>query len=322
MGSPIGGYYEIEKLGEGKGFPHPDGIFLNTGRNSLEYVLLSIGNIRKAYLPYYTCIVVLEPFDKLGIPYEFYCVDENLHIKEDMTVKEDECIVYTNYFGVMDGYVASLYEKYGNRLIVDAAQGLYEKRIPGLNIVYSPRKFVGLSDSGVAYVDNGMAADYPLDDSSDRMSHLFLRKEKGPSAGYELFKENTDKLMMNPIRRTSLITSDLLRHIDFDEVKQTRNRNFALLHRHLSASNRFAVPNAETFECAMVYPYWTYDKSLKKRLISNSVFVATYWPNVYDWTSPDMLEYELAENLLSIPCDQRYGEADMLRIVDLILSSD
>ena len=319
MEKAIGGYYEIETLGEGKGFPHEDGLMLNTGRNCLEYILQSIGGIKKAYIPYYTCIVVLEPFEKLGIPYEFYEVDENLHIKENIQVNDDECIVYNNYFGVMDEYVGYLLKKYGKKLIVDAAQGLYAKHLPGLNIFYSPRKFVGLSDSGVAYGEKGLdASKYPLDDSSIRMSHLFLRKEKGANAGYQLFKENTDKLIMNPISRLSLITKDLMSHIDFDDVKKRRNINFAYLHEGLKSTNKFNMPSLDSFECAMVYPYWTKDKELKARLISQSIFVATYWPNVYDWTKPGMQEYEFADNLLAIPCDQRYDTDDMRRIIDLI----
>lgn len=319
MDRAIGGYYEIEKLSVGRGFPQQDGAFLNTGRNCLEYILASVGNIKKAYLPYYTCIVVLEPFEKLGIPYEFYSLDEELHIKEEIQVNDNECIVYNNYFGVMDEYVRVLFQKYGNRLIVDAAQALYAKRPKGLNIFYSPRKFVGLSDSGVAFVENGKdVGQYPIDDSSERMSHLFLRKEKGASAGYELFKENTDKLIMNPIRRLSVITSDLMSHIDFDEVKERRNANFAYLHEHLQGSNKLNIPALDTFECPMVYPYWTSNKGLKSFLISHAIFVATYWPNVYDWTTPEMLEHEFADNLLAIPCDQRYDSDDMNRIVELI----
>ncbi|MBR3518887.1 MAG: hypothetical protein IKN77_02050 [Paludibacteraceae bacterium] len=319
MEKPIGGYYEIEKLSTGRGFPHPEGVFLNTGRNCLEYILLSIGNVKKAYIPYYTCIVVLEPFEKLGIPYEFYSLDEHMHIREDIEVKEGECIVYNNYFGVMDDYVALLFEKYGKRLIIDAAQALYAKRLNGLNIFYSPRKFVGLSDSGVAFVENGLdVSQYPLDDSSERMSHLFLRKEKGASAGYELFKENTDKLIMNPIRRLSVISRDLMSHIDFDEVKEKRNANFAYLHERLRTSNKLCLPSMDSFASPMVYPYWTDNKQLKSFLISHAIFVATYWPNVYDWTTPDMLEHEFADNLLAIPCDQRYDCVDMERIVRLI----
>ena len=79
----IGGYFELEDRGVGI-FPHSRGVLLNTGRNSLEYILRSISNIKQIYLPYYTCEVVLEPIKKLSIPYCFYHINERLEIKEQM----------------------------------------------------------------------------------------------------------------------------------------------------------------------------------------------------------------------------------------------
>ena len=67
----IGGYFELPDYEEGV-FPHQDGILLNTGRNALEYILRSIGDAKRVYLPYYTCEVVLEPLKKLHIPWTFY----------------------------------------------------------------------------------------------------------------------------------------------------------------------------------------------------------------------------------------------------------
>ena len=54
----IGGYFELADYEQGDGFPHQDGILLNTGRNALEYILRCIGEVKRVYLPYYTCEVV------------------------------------------------------------------------------------------------------------------------------------------------------------------------------------------------------------------------------------------------------------------------
>ena len=71
----------------------------------------------------------------------------------------------------------------------------------------------------------------------------------------------------------------------------------------------------------MVYPYLTDDISLRQKLIENKVFVATYWPNVREWTKDGMLERELMERLLPIPCDQRYKEEEMAEIIKIIQSN-
>ena len=54
-------------------------------------------------------------------------------------------------------------------------------------------------------------------------------------------------------------------------------------------------------------------------LIDNKIYVAKYWPNVLQWSQKDSLEYELTENIIPIPIDQRYNSNDMNRIVDLII---
>ena len=71
----IGGYFELE-LRKGEHY-HKNAIRLNTARNCFEYVLRS-RSYDKVYIPYYTCEVMLEPIQKLGIDYEFYHINELL----------------------------------------------------------------------------------------------------------------------------------------------------------------------------------------------------------------------------------------------------
>ena len=78
---------------------------------------------------------------------------------------------------------------------------------------------------------------------------------------------------------------------------------------HLELNNE-AVP--------MVYPYLTNDASLRSRLIEHKVFVATYWPNVNEWTNSELFEHDLSAKLIPIPCDQRYGKENMERIMCII----
>lgn len=317
---PIGGYFELEKTGCGGNFPQIGGVLLNTGRNAFEFILASIkGIIKKVYIPYYTCEVVLEPLEKLEIDIAYYHLNTSLEIAEDISLADGEYLLYTNYFGVMDEYIEYLASNYCDKLIVDCAQALYAKRIPGVKMFYSPRKYVGIPDGAVAFIDEAIdPSSYSIDESDDRMSHLYLRLNQGPQAGYVEFRKNAAKLKNQPILNMSFKTRDMIENIDFESIKIERRNNFQTLHEALKYTNRFVVPEVDTFECPMVYPYWTDNEELKSRLIKEQVFVATYWPNVLDWTSPDMIEYEFAKKLLAIPCDQRYGAEDMNVIIQLI----
>ena len=316
MMNPIGGYFSLE-LQRNKSFLHNDGILLNTGRNGLEYVVKALGDVQLIYIPYYTCNVILEPLDKLNIPYRFYYINVCLEISSKIDLKEGEYLLYTNYFGIKDKYIKSISNIYGKRLIVDNAQAFYSEPINGISTIYSPRKFVGIPDGGIVYC-SGKYEIIEYDESYTRCSHLLKHYDLGAGGGYEDFHINSAKLHNLPIRKMSKLTEAMMRSIDFEAVKEQRWKNFRVLHAGLVNCNDLYIPQIETFACPMVYPYLCKDMNLKSFLIDNKVFVATYWPNVLDRCQVDMLEYQLANSIIAIPIDQRFVEEDMDRIIRLI----
>ena len=319
MKGAIGGYFELE-LPQHRGFLHNDGVLLNTGRNALEYVLRSMPEVWHLWIPYYTCDVILEPITKLGIPFNFYHIDDRLELKDELELRDGDALLYTNYFGIKDAYVKQLVEQYSSKLIVDNSQAWFAEPINGISTVYSPRKYVGIPDGGIAYCPNGLDINqFEQDHSFDRCSHLLKRIDMCASEGYSDFKANSHKLCDQPIRTMSELTKTMLSSIDLDDVKRKRIANFVQLHEALQASNQFAMPDLSSFSCPMVYPYLSNDASLKQRLIENKIFVATYWPNVKEWAEEGMLEKVLMEKLLPIPCDQRYDSVDINSIISNIM---
>lgn len=315
----IGGYFHWELPLHGASYMHQEGIHLNSGRNALEYILRSLNKVSCLWIPYYTCDVVLEPIQKLNIPYQFYHINEQLELLDHIPLKQDEYLLATNYFGIKDAYMKQLASLYGKQLIIDNAQALYAAPIEGVKTVYSPRKFVGVSDGGIAYMQDGMdISAFGQDVSYERCSHLLKRLDLGAEAAYADFRENSHQLVNQPVLRMSNLTETLLKSIDFNVIKTQRIENFNQLHQALGKSNLLSIPSADSYACPMVYPYYTSDKALKGKLISNKIFAATYWPNVLNWSQEDTLEYTLADNIIAIPIDQRYGICDIENIIDLI----
>ena len=319
MTKAIGGYFSLELPPLQENYIHEKGIHLNSGRNALEYLLKSITNIQCIWIPYFTCEVVLEPLKKLDIPYCFYSINEDFELTDEIDLGENEYLLITNYFGIKDAYIKELASRFGEHLIVDNAQAFFAEPIEGIKMIYSPRKFVGIPDGGIAYIENGFdVSGLEQDVSYDRCSHLLKRLDLGAEAGYADFRENSHQLMNQPIKRMSNLSWNLLHGIDFDSVKKQRMKNFKQLHETLSSINQLHIPDMDTFACPMVYPFYTLDDTLKKRLIENKVFVATYWPNVLDWCKDGMLEYKLASKVISIPLDQRYDKEEMNKIMQII----
>ena len=316
----IGGYFELADREQQGRYP-VDGVRLNTSRNALEYIIMSLPDCRHVYLPLYTCEAVVEPFNRLpDVSYSFYHIDKNFEIADNICLREGDYLIANNYFGLKDEYIARLAQKYGDLLIVDNAQALFAPVIPGIKAAYSARKVVGVADGGFAVgVDGHASLNYELDDASVHDSHLLIRKEQGAEEGFKDYQQNECKLDNQPIRRMSLSTQDILLHIDYKQVIARRRANYAYLHKALSSVNKLKLPDMETFACPMVYPFLTDDETLRGRLIENKIFVARYWPNVLQWAKSDDLEYNSTKYLIPLPVDQRYGEEDMQRIIRLIL---
>ncbi len=321
----IGGYFELE-LPDKVTYPKGENaVYVNSARHAFEYILLRLEDVKRVLLPRYTCEVMLEPLHRLNIPYFFYDITTELTIKDLPELSDGEYIVINNYYGIQDAYVDKVASYYGERAIIDNAQAWYKPSLPGIKAIYSPRKFFGVPDGGVA--ENvalpGNESETLLTDLSwDRCSHLLKRLELPASEGYRDFNINSDKLSHDTLKEMSALTRRVLANVDFQKACDIRRENFRYIHRALEQvgiKNMLEIPAMKDFACPMVYPLLISNGAeLRKKLIAEKVYVATYWPNVFEWAGADSPEYFLAANLLPLPIDQRYDTADMERIVAII----
>ena len=58
---------------------------------------------------------------------------------------------------------------------------------------------------------------------------------------------------------------------------------------------------------------------LRNSLQKEQIYIPLLWPNVKRDMSPIDIEYRLADNILPLPCDQRYVTDDMDYIVKQII---
>lgn len=310
----IGGYFSLELPFYGE--YHQGAIRLNTGRNCLEYIL-RVRNYSKVYIPYYTCEVILEPFRKLNIAYDFYHVNIDLELDQDIRLKQGEALLYTNYFGLKQRYVEYLVEKYGRKLIVDNTQAFYADPIMGIDSFYTCRKFFGVPDGAYLYCDTELNDYLEQDCSYDRMAHLLKRIDLSAEEGYPDFRKADDALENQPIRRMSKLTQRIMQSIDYNSVAQRRRVNFEMLHNALGKKNNHEFKLDEK-AVPLVYPYINPDRELRNKLIENKIFVAQYWPNVLGWSVKDSFDCQLVLQMQPLPIDQRYQEEEMKNIISII----
>lgn len=308
---PIGGYFELE-LPTHQEY-HSNAIALNSGRFCLEYIL-RCRKYSKIYVPYYTCDSAVEPIIKMGISYEFYRINKEYHIIDDITLSGNEALMYTNYWGLQSEYCTQLAKKYGNNLILDYTQAFFAKPINEIDTFYSCRKFFGVPDGGYLYSDIQVDLEIEQDFSYSRMDSLVKRIDLSPEQGYNDFHRCSKEFHHLPIRNMSKFTKRMMTAIDYEEVAKKRRRNYEILRKSLGGKELLDD------DVPMVFPYLANDgQSLRKNLIQNKIFVAKYWPNIEEWAGKDTLETWMANNILPLPIDQRYGVEDMQRIINTIL---
>lgn len=314
LGKSVGGYFELELRDTG-GY-HPKAIALNSARNSFEYIL-KVRQYKKVYLPYYTCEVLLDPIKKLKIDFEFYAINQNLEPVFDYNkIKSEDGFLYTNYFGLRDKFIYDLGTKISN-LIIDNAQSFFSEPINNVDTFYSPRKFFGVSDGAYLFCNKQLNQDLEQDISYNRMSHLMMRSDINAELGYSEFSKNDNSLIDQPIKRMSNLTHKILSSIDYELVKTKRIKNFEYLHQFLKDTNLLKIEESNK-QVPLVYPFWTKDITVKKKLIENKIYCATYWPNVKGWCKEDSLEVRLTKELIHLPIDQRYDLNDMRNILKYV----
>lgn len=301
-----GGYFELE-MQNGTEYWH-NSLALNTGRNCLRQIIKSY-NIKRLFVPKYTCPVVWDAAKAEGCELTFYSVDTHLMPIED--ISDNEYVLYTNYLGVCSKNVEELAKKYP-RLIVDCSQSFFSPKM-GIASFNSARKFFGVSDGAYLLFDSTVDDTLECDISLNRVTHLMKRIELGSQAGFEDFHEAEENLCCEGIKAMSALTRHILKGIDYESVKQVRRANWIKLNNLLGSMNEWSIEiGAE--DIPMAYPFVFKNDRLRNRLIENKVFVPTFWKGQKDTEYGKYLE----QYLFPLPMDQRYSKNDMFIIADLV----
>ncbi len=305
----IGGYLELEEF-HGYEF-YMDAVAVNNARNGLLY-LIKARNIRKLYIPYYLCDSVSGLCEREGCPYDFYPIHEDFMPAFEGELHEGEYLYVVNYFGRLDdAKILELKSLYGN-VILDNVQAFFHQPLNGIDTIYSCRKFFGVPDGGYIATDVRLSEELPVDVSKTRMRHVLGRYE-GSSASdfYNDFKANDHSFKSLELRMMSRLTHNLLLAIDYEKVRKRREENYAFLSDNLKAVNR--LPDIRPVGPYMYPFYCSNGMEVKKMMASRKIYVPTLWPNVLECNCP--LERDYAENILPLPCDQRYDVHDMQYLI-------
>ncbi len=311
----IGGYFGLEELIDNEYYKHL--LRLNTGRNALLY-LVKVKGIKKLFIPFYLCDSVSNMLQRHGYGFDYYHIGENFHPRFNERLDKDAYLYVVNYYGQLDNEViASLHERY-ERIIVDNTQAFFQEPVKGVDTIYSCRKFFGVPDGAYLATDCVLNQNIEVDVSRHRMIHLLGRLEGSASEYYRDFKDNDASFAVESLKYMSKLTRNILGAIDYQNVIQSRGRNFEWLHDRLGNTNKLSIKIPYG---PFAYPYYVENGiEIRKRFAEVKIYIPTLWPNVLSDYGKNSVERTYAANILPLPCDQRYGVDDMRRVVKELLT--
>ena len=290
----IGGYLEYEQY-HGKAY-HKECLKLNTARNCLKY-LIEARNIRKLWISRWNCSAVLDTCRACGVSMFFFDLDDNLFPILPENYQSEDCVYVVNYYGLLSGV-------HFENMILDNSQAFFQMPLSGIDTIYTCRKFFGVTDGAYLYTDSRLDRKLERDSSYSRIGYIAGRYEKSGSEFFSLYRENEEKLDNLPLMQMSLFTENMMNSIDYGYVKNKREENYQYLSDRLSKINLLKTSNPSG---PFAYPLLVNNgQCLREKLQSEKIYIAKLWPNVTEGR-----EGKLAENILPLPCDQRYGLKEM-----------
>ena len=314
----MGGFFGLE-LPEYGNFPYPEGAgcaYLSSGRAAFECLLRNMPRPGCILVPQFICNTVLEAPARLGIPVKRYnCTEQLTPILP--AVGENELVLLVNYFGF--SHLAGVAAELQGRCVVDATTALYSPPLQGVPTFYSPRKFCGVADGGVALAPELPLWIPPAKDNSSRKSLVLLERIENGAEAAMTASETAEAALDGAPLRISNLTRRLLTSIDFETAAKQRFANYNILHQALKNINRLNLPETP-LNAPMCYPLVSGIPGLRDTLIDAGIALPLYWPEVIEQTDAGDVENRLARQILPLPLDQRYSKNTMERIIDLILA--
>lgn len=341
----IGSYFWIDKKGifSNKGdirfLPQvSDATFAFSGRNAIEVALrdaMKNKTIKKVYVPSYCCVSMLQSFIDNGVEYDFYEISmENGKIKYTIDEnKECDMILFMRYFSMKSDDLNEVLSKMKARGVViveDITHSLMDDQIHlsvSDYLVGSLRKWFAIPTGGWVGKVTGNLVVKPNVDSN----HTVIEKLNGMNmkahylSGEDVSKEeflkinskfDNDLIHVDRMLQLDDTSLTILGSTDIKAIKEQRKKNVAVLKDRLCSIKSITLPDIDLeVSTPLFYPIFlnTVDRdSLRKHLIENAMYCPIHWPEVMGANAG------IRENELSLICDQRYTEKDMIALCECI----
>jgi hypothetical protein len=341
MGAPrvIGGVFGLEPLpGDPARAPGPPppfalapALWTVNGRSAIAILCADL-HPPQVWVPSYLCDAVLRGLSDSRSA-RFYEVNADLTVPARAwldDVRAGDVVVLIDYFGFpAPADVAASVRARGACVLEDAGQALLTA---GLGreadfVVYSPRKFVGVPDGGLL-VQTGTR---PLPSADlgppppawwrGALGAVESRRDfdrGGTGRGwFAAFQAAERDAPSGPYAASELTRSILTTAVDWIQVAARRRANWAVLAEALGDVAVFPTLPPEVVPLGFPIRVPRRDE-VRPALFAQEIYPPVHWPLAGVVPERFADSHRLAAEIMTLPCDQRYGPAEMERVATLV----
>lgn len=348
----IGSEFWLEKL-ENKNSnwtENKNEILLMSGRTAIDLAINTINRynrIKRVYMPSYCCESMLVAFRENNIEIEFYnVIFQNGKLIYDIdTNKCCDIFFAMNYFGFSSYNMDEYIEKFKARNITvleDSTHSFLSKRkyndksdiviaslrkwfpiISGAILILNNKKYIGSLEELKKYLTEN--EEYSnLKEKAMLQKSKYIKEDKSIDKNIFLnnFKQSNEILKLNfKNHKIDYKSKEILKQIDKEEVIKARRKNAKMIYEFLNKQKKVNYLKDVDFEndTPLFIPIFLEGQErdkLKKYLVQNNIFCPIHWP------IPSIINSEKQKEIynmeLSLICDQRYSEKDILSYINLI----
>lgn len=324
-----------------------DRLYYSLCREALYDIAKAMGEAGNTVLiPAYTCQTVITPFEEAGWHCEYYSISRSLRIDEqsllDLVEKYHPSLVVVHpYYGMdLDENEKSpltMIKQQGVDIVVDLTQCLFSTEDYSFAsfIVASYRKWMPIPDGGyLKSLSQRVVISQPESENSEfserEIVAMYLRgqyfeneQQRTKAISIRLSKA-ADFIAESNIapHKMSQVAYNLMKNENIELNQRCRFDNYTYLYHNILESDKITKVCKDIDAVTTAPLYFTiYVKdrsSLQKILAQDAIYAPVIWPVEDERVLIDEDVKYIYNHLLAIPCDHRYDQNDMQRVIEII----
>jgi hypothetical protein len=289
----------------------------------------------KVWVPSYLCREgILEAIDpNVTIPC-FYEVDYDLKIRSNRWISEvasGDLVIFIDYFGFpYDHQLAADVKEKGAWILEDASQALLSSHVGTHSdfVLFNLVKWIGVPDGAILRFPES----FPMHDISletpatawwlKALQASVIRREFDDGIDtrewFRLFTETVDTMPTGHYAMSQLAITIMKYSVDYSSLAKRRIDNYRELLERLDSFALF--PYLETDVVPLGFPVRVACRdAVRQALFDHLIYPPVHW--ALDGVIPSRFEgsLRLSGDIMTLPCDQRYGPADMEKMAEIFL---